>query len=116
MFGERRKHQRAPINRVARIQSNSGGTCECTITDISDSGARLFVNDHELPPHFDLLISGDGFNRQECRVAWRNGGEVGVEFVSSERERGNLIAQVSEEARKVFGARTRDGNAVAFEK
>jgi hypothetical protein len=83
MFGERRSHPRVKINRLARIHAEQTGvTCECTITDISEGGARLFVPDIELPQQFVLAISGDKPVREECRLAWRLGGEVGVQFVT----------------------------------
>lgn len=88
MFGERRKHQRYSINRIAKFYAESGSLPrDCTITDISQSGARLFTSGDEIPDQFVLLISGDKSVREECRVAWRLGGEVGVEFVTGERER-----------------------------
>jgi hypothetical protein len=106
MFGERRKHQRNPINRTAHIQLDTGGMQECTITDISDSGARLFVNAGEIPSRFDLLLFGTGWNRRECRIAWRNGGEIGIEFVAPTRN--DLIEEIRQEARKIFSAGTQD--------
>ena len=110
MFGERRKHQRVSINRVARIQTDVGATAashECTVIDISDRGARLFVNDDGVPARFHLIISGDHAMRQECRVARRLGGELGVEFVSigSDQSRLNAIEQIREEARNIFQAK-----------
>ena len=70
------------INRLARIHAESGTTCECTITDFSEGGARLFVPDIQLPDQFVLAITGDTLTREECRVAWRLGGEMGVQFVT----------------------------------
>ncbi len=107
MFGERRKHQRFSLNRVARIQSEVGASAvsrECTISDISDRGARLFVNDEEIPERFFLHIGGETPMRQECRVAWRLGGEVGVEFVASgsDQSRLNAIKRIREDARQTF--------------
>jgi hypothetical protein len=50
------------------------------VTDISDRGARLY-SELDLPERFTLSLSGDGVDvRQECRVVWRLGGELGVEF------------------------------------
>ena len=96
MFGERRAHQRLPINRVARIVADQLGTCECTITDISEGGARLFVSDVELPERFLLQIFADKSIREECKVMWRLGGEMGVQFVtkSLEKERAGAINQL----------------------
>jgi hypothetical protein len=87
MFGERRSHERIKINRVARIYADSiGVTCECTISDISEGGARLFVSDVQLPDRFLLQIFGDKAAREECKVAWRLGGEMGVQFVTKSLE------------------------------
>ena len=53
------------------------------VTDISDRGARLFT-DIDIPPKFTLSVSGEGVNeRRDCRVVWKLGGEVGVEFVDA---------------------------------
>jgi hypothetical protein len=107
MFGERRKHRRFSLSRVARIQSESGATAvsrECTISDISDRGARLFVNDEETPERFFLHIGGETPMRQECRVVWRLGGEVGVEFVAngSDQWRLNVMKRIRDDARETF--------------
>ena len=89
MFGERRKHFRFTIDRVARIQANvESHSRECTITDISETGARLFVGDRQISDQLVLWVTGDRPARQSCQVVWRLGGEVGVRFVDPEN--GNL--------------------------
>lgn len=51
------------------------------VTDISEAGARLY-SEIEMPPTFTLALSGEGVQvRRECRVVWRLGGELGVEFI-----------------------------------
>ena len=79
---ERRLAPRRAINRIARFHSGLGTLPrECMVTDISDRGARLFT-EAEVPDQFTLSLSGDGPEmRQECRVIWRLGGELGVEFI-----------------------------------
>ena len=107
MFGDRRKHQRHTINRLAKFQTVGGGLPrECTITDISASGARLFVADVEVPDKFYLLISGDKIVREECQIAWRLGGEVGVTFVTQQRnkDRAELMNRLRTQAQQVFHA------------
>jgi len=55
------------------------------VTDISENGARLF-SELPMPPTFTLSISGEGGNMMhECRVVWRLGGELGVEFIDRNR-------------------------------
>ena len=81
MLKDRRQFPRLPINRVAKFHSGIGTLPrDCMVTDISDRGARLF-SELDMPEHFTLSLSGDGVDlRQECRVVWRLGGELGVEF------------------------------------
>lgn len=103
MFGERRKHKRYGINRIAKFYAENGSLPrDCTITDISESGARLFTSGDEIPDQFVLLITGDKLVREECRVAWRLGGEVGVEFVTKERElrRAELVNRLRAETKQ----------------
>ena len=81
VINERRRFARRIINRVAKYHSGVGSLPrECMITDISDRGARLY-SEAEVPETFTLSLSGEGVDtRQECRVVWRLGGEIGVEF------------------------------------
>lgn len=54
----------------------------CTMLDVSANGAKikLQVKD-ELPDEFILLLSKGGEVSRRCKVAWRIGTEVGVQFV-----------------------------------
>jgi hypothetical protein len=80
MQKDRRKQQRLVINRVATFRTErSTLPRECLITDLSESGARLFSEDNTVPDQFDLTIA-DNLARR-CQVIWRLGGEIGVEFI-----------------------------------
>jgi len=93
MFGDKRKSQRYSINRVAKFVTESGGLPrDCIVTNISEGGARLFSEAANIPDQFRLFIDGDTPIREECRVVWRLGGELGVEFVTREKERERLNA------------------------
>ncbi|MHB1102377.1 MAG: PilZ domain-containing protein [Devosia sp.] len=63
-----------------RIIFNAGrSTIDCTIRDLSSTGAKLQVNSVVgIPNTFDLSISG--VDRQPCKVVWRSLRELGVEF------------------------------------
>ena len=105
MFGERRNHQRHTINRAAQFVTESGALPrDCTITDISERGARLFSEAADFPDRFVLLISGDAPMRQDCRVVWRLGGEIGATFVTKEREQERLSAmkEIQSQVRDMF--------------
>jgi PilZ domain len=53
----------------------------CTIIDMSESGAQLDVpGDGEVRGEFWLLIGGNSHVRRQCRVMWRSGNRVGVQF------------------------------------
>ena len=86
VFLERRKTARRTINRIAQFHSEvSPMPRPCMVTDLSEGGARLY-SEIDMPPAFTLSVSCDGRNlRRDCRVAWRLGGELGVEFVGQMR-------------------------------
>jgi hypothetical protein len=93
MFGEKRQTKRYSINRVAKFVTESGTLPrDCIVTNISEGGARLFSEAPNIPDQFRLLIDGDVPIREECRVVWRLGGELGVAFVTREKERERLNA------------------------
>ena len=55
------------------------------VTNMSEGGARLY-SEIDMPPRFTLSVSRDGGDiRRECRVVWRLGGELGVEFIDGVR-------------------------------
>jgi hypothetical protein len=70
------------INRVAHFHSEVCTAARaCMVTNISEGGARLYT-EIDVPPTFTLSVSSEGVNvRRECRVVWRLGGELGVEFI-----------------------------------
>jgi len=83
---DRRKTPRRAINRVAQYFTGAGSLPRnCFITDISDTGARLY-SEADMPDAFLLSVFDDGGEmRRECRVVWRLGGELGVEFAGRRR-------------------------------
>ena len=83
---ERRQTPRRIINRVAHYHADGALPRTCTVTDISDAGARLYA-ETEMPSEFVLVIQGEGLRtRRDCRVMWRLGGECGVKFTDGWRE------------------------------
>jgi hypothetical protein len=82
MLQERRRHTRHTINRVAKIQPAAGLLPrDCLVTDISESGARLYAEGIVVPESFVLVLTGSQTIRRDCKVVWRLGNEIGVEFV-----------------------------------
>jgi hypothetical protein len=98
----------AITNRNAKIATESGAfSRDCLIADISENGARLFSEAPNIPDNFQLLISGDKIARQECRAVWRLGGEIGVAFVTEERDqaRSNAMHEFQSEVRNLIRVR-----------
>jgi hypothetical protein len=58
----------------------NGGVIDCTIRNVSDTGAQLEVASPVGPPDsFWLTIAGEQTPRY-CRVAWRKDQRIGVAF------------------------------------
>ncbi|WP_424631398.1 PilZ domain-containing protein [Bradyrhizobium sp. SYSU BS000235] len=55
----------------------------CTILDLSAGGARLQLSDSGLTASkLDLALSKDVRKTTRCRVVWRKGAIIGVEFLT----------------------------------
>jgi hypothetical protein len=53
----------------------------CVVADISETGARLDVEEPEdVPECFTLFLGGHGQPRHYCRVVWRSDEQIGVQF------------------------------------
>jgi len=60
---------------------------QCTVVDISEGGARLRVEDPQfVKPHFHLKFDRASPGRA-CKVAWKKGDLIGIEFVSADTTR-----------------------------
>jgi len=58
-----------------------GGVIDCLIRDISSGGVRLEVtNPDQVPDKFVLTIHGMP-DKRRCRVTWRTGNKLGVEYL-----------------------------------
>lgn len=80
---ELRKKPRRQFHYTAKIIADGAKPRPCTISDISHTGARLMLeNDDPLPDRFILLLTRNGGARRRCRLVWRTGMTVGVEFAA----------------------------------
>lgn len=79
---ELRKKARRQFHYNARILTDKDTPAiECSIADISETGARLSLESAaELPETFVLLLTPKGEARRHCRIVWREGLTVGVAF------------------------------------
>ena len=87
MVAERRKGERITFERgIPAHMMGIDGTWrrECTMEDISESGAKLVVEGSVEGLHlkeFFLLLSSTGLAYRRCELAWVNGDQIGVNFL-----------------------------------
>jgi hypothetical protein len=81
---DRRRSPRRAISELVKLELEDGTSADhvaLLVTDISDGGVRLFAKDVICPAVFSLVFPDSG-TRRACRIVWRVGSEVGVEFVA----------------------------------
>lgn len=81
MHEDNRDAQRHRTLKGGRIVVNDGfSTFDCTIRNLSETGAKLVVTSSlGIPERFELaMLDGRKF---ACAVAWRTETEIGVRFV-----------------------------------
>ncbi len=55
----------------------------CVVVDLSESGARLIVEDAQpLAKTLRLAFSRDARRGRDCAVVWRRGRSIGIKFVA----------------------------------
>lgn len=79
-----RREDRAEVSRRAWLDTGDGGPLvNCTLVDISESGAKIAIDEVDtVPETFTLWLSRYGYPRYSCRVVWRDCDAIGVRFVS----------------------------------
>lgn len=82
LFGKKSRPVRRKVNQDAWMSLEGDFAArKCTVLDISDNGARLKVEDPQfIRSQFQLKFSRTDRGRR-CKVAWRKGPLVGVEFI-----------------------------------
>ena len=79
-----RRFDRKAFDHMAALDLGDGSaSTACEVLDISEGGARLrplMCAPDVLPDRFTLLLSSCGRVRRACRVAWRSGSQMGVQF------------------------------------
>jgi len=80
---ELRKHRRQPLHYPAwLVLTADQPPYKVMLSDISKAGAKIAIAGHlEIPDEFLLLLSDKGGTRRRCRVVWREGTRIGVEFL-----------------------------------
>jgi hypothetical protein len=84
MIKEKRVAKRQPLRYTAWVALTAEQRHGCVVSDVSESGARIDVQDSAaLPDHFVLMLTSSGSARRFCRVMWRKPNQVGVQFTRS---------------------------------
>lgn len=77
---ERRAAIRHRVLKQGMLAFSGGGGSDCTVRNISESGARIEIaSPVGLPPSFTLVIAADRFQRH-CHAVWSADRRIGVAF------------------------------------
>jgi PilZ domain len=81
MVKDKRKSLRRPIRYSAWVALEADMLHGCVMSDISDTGARLDIDDSQIiPDDFTLLLTSNGSAHRKCHVVWRKPRQLGVTF------------------------------------
>jgi hypothetical protein len=81
---EKRNNQRRRVLKSGKIVfANGSFSVDCTIRNLSDTGARLQVPTSVAIPDRFTLVDVHGGTRHEALVVWRRGDLLGVRFEPS---------------------------------
>jgi hypothetical protein len=85
MRKESRNAAREAMGTKAWIRFDDGFSVRaCRLIDLSSSGVRIVVDaPHDVADRFSLLLTRDAAPGRRCRVKWRDGSEIGAEFIGS---------------------------------
>lgn len=81
---QRRRPRRALSYPVQLVSPDGGQSFPCVFADVSESGARLMVEDAAaVPDRIVLMLAGDDGARRHCEVVWRETDRLGVRFLGT---------------------------------
>ena len=81
---ERRGHARMPAARKIYVVDDAR-SWKCSLLDVAEKGARLSTAGLAEPPDRFVFVDAGGRRVHLAHVVWRAGGEVGVQFLRTER-------------------------------
>ena len=79
---EKRRTPRQRVLKGAKISTRQLGTSiDCTVRNVSETGACLVVTTPVgIPDTFDLVLADGGV--RPCKVEWRKADKIGVSFLT----------------------------------
>lgn len=79
-MSEKRTVPRHRVLKRGTLAFNGGGVLDCTVRNISETGARIDIaNPVGVPKVFTLVIEADHFKRR-CHAVWCSERQIGVAF------------------------------------
>ncbi|MGD0147807.1 MAG: PilZ domain-containing protein [Xanthobacteraceae bacterium] len=79
-MADNRNTQRHCVLKPGTISFSRGGGIDCTVRNLSGTGACLDVaSPFGIPDEFILMIRGDHY-QHPCRVVWRSEKRIGIAF------------------------------------
>ena len=93
---DKRKSRRRTMRYSAWLVLEGDQLVGCAISDISETGARIDVEDADaVPDRVELLLSANGAARRKCQVIWRQPRQIGVRFAQhlAETEKAGLVPE-----------------------
>jgi len=77
---ENRTIARQRVLKAGKIAINRAGIIDCTVRNISETGACLQVaSPLGIPEYFNLILDGEPAPKP-CRVVWRKEKQIGIAF------------------------------------
>ena len=78
---DNRAAPRKKVVLAGRIVLAGGGTLDCRVRDLSDTGAKLRLGDVSgVPPRFSLEVLSNG-SQHRAEIVWARGFDIGVRFI-----------------------------------
>lgn len=77
---ERRKASRKQTQFRAWVETAQKKLLPCTVLNMTLNGARVRAPDLALPNEFTLVLDDKSSLKRRCKVVWREGVLVGLEF------------------------------------
>ncbi|MEP7029499.1 MAG: PilZ domain-containing protein [Pseudolabrys sp.] len=96
MIKDKRKALRRSMRYTAWVVIE-GEPHGCSLSDISETGARLNIdNSKEIPDDFVLFLTSNGSAKRKCRAVWRKPHQIGVTFdrEPADEDRATLVPKL----------------------
>ena len=98
MQKDNRKSRRRQVRYTAWMALSAEARHACALSDISETGARIDVDDADsVPDNFELWLASNGSARRICQVVWRKPTQIGVRFERrlADADRASLVPHMA---------------------